>query len=96
MAILFETHESFNAAICSFFAGTMITAKDPGQRAAAATNFRRLYKTLDVPEKKMIREATKIFREDPRGFMKDQADLLNDIADDDNFLDQLNLDDDGE
>lgn len=71
MAILFETHEDFNAALCALFAGMLVTAVDPGMRAAAASNYRRLYKTLTADEKKIIREVQNKMKRDHLNFDDD-------------------------
>jgi len=53
IAILFN--DQFGAFLCSFFGGIVATTTDSDLKKTASTNFIRLYKRLQVDDKKAVR-----------------------------------------
>lgn len=94
MSIELETHEKFNAQLCSLFAGMAYAYKKIGLQdkpfiKAVAANYRRLYKLLPNDERLLIKENLAKFSNDPRSFFDEQTDIIRDVSDDDDLMNIL-------
>lgn len=89
MTIQLETHETFNAQLCSMFAGMIVTTRDPILRRIAGVNFRRLYKLCSLEERKVLRDCLVMIRSDPKKFMQQQSELYNELSNDEDFIERF-------
>ncbi len=89
MEIQIHTDPNFNLTLCSFFAGVLLMSHDNELCKKAGSNYRRLYALLSVNEKKELKAEVKRFIDNPGAAISQQADLLNEIANDDDFLDTI-------
>jgi hypothetical protein len=89
MEIVLNEHPCWNLTLCSCFAGLLLISDDIEITRLAGQNFRRLYALLTIEQRKELREELRRFAEDPGAAFIEQANLLDDLANDDDFLNTI-------
>lgn len=87
-------HPLWNYQLCCIFAGFILAIpEDAGHmrevKVIAGRNFRRIYKTLSVQERLLVRGDIAEFKKNPVGAMQSQIDTLRGLQDDDGYIEQI-------